>query len=91
MGFFGFLGAGLRKFGEIGSQAIQKVGSLGVHAYRAVNALSGGAIGNAIESLPVVGGIAKQAGQLLSNPEFINKVSDGFRAIGKVGSGLEEG
>lgn len=90
MGFFGFLGNALRKVGDFGATAISKLGSIGVPAYRAVNHITGGALGNAIESIPGVGPVAKIIGQKLGDSSFLNSVGNGFRGLGGLGSRIAD-
>ena len=63
MGWFGKIGqiagAGLRKFGEIGKEALSKFGAV-KSAYNNVNNAFSGAKGTAIESIPIAGPIFKK-------------------------------
>jgi hypothetical protein len=90
MGFLGkianFASSALKKVGQIGGEVIGKVAHMGVPIYRAANAASGGFIGNALNSLPVVGGIVKPLRKVLGNPNTMNKLSNGFGNIGAAGS-----
>lgn len=80
-----FAGDALRKVGHVGSQVVSKVAHLAVPAYRAANSVTGGLLGNAIESIPVVGGVAKTIGKVLGNTNLMNKISGGLQKIGAAG------
>ena len=69
MGFgkiFGFLGNAAKKIGSFATGAFSKIGSFKT-GYDAVNGLTGGLIGNSLESLPVVGGLLKGASGVMNN------------------------
>lgn len=85
-----FAGNALSKIGSFGAGVVGKIGSLGVPIYRAANAASGGLIGNALESIPGVGGILKTVGQKLGDPGFLNSATNAFRGIGAAGAGLSK-
>ena len=64
MGIFGKIGGFFKKIGQFGGHVINKIGEF-KNVYDGVNNATGGMMGKAIESLPVVGGHLKTAGDLL--------------------------
>ena len=86
-----FAGSALQKVGQLGGNVVSKIGSFVKPVYDAANNASGGLIGHAIESIPVVGGIAKAIGGALNNPGLMNGISNGFNRMGAVGSAIKAG
>lgn len=79
MGIFGrigqTLGTGLRKFGELGGAAVNRIGDV-KRAYDAANRATGGVIGHALESLPVVGPVLKAGGNFLKSQSNLAGVAN---------------
>ena len=84
-----WVGNAVKKVGDFGGNVVNKIGSFVKPAYDAANNATGGLIGNAIESIPVVGGIAKAIGGALNNPGFMNGVSNTFGRMSGAGNALQ--
>ena len=67
-----FAGAALSKFGDLASKGLSKFG-LAAAGFKAANAATGGAIGNAITSIPVVGKALGAVGHALDRPGIMDK------------------
>jgi hypothetical protein len=96
MGWFGkignfvgsTLGHGIRKFGEIGGEAIKRFGSI-KHSYNNINNMTNGLIGKSIESIPFVGGILGNVGKFLDNKESIKTLESVLNRSKVYGQDLE--
>lgn len=84
----GATGMVLRKVGDLGGAIVRKVGDAAA-IYRAANRGSGGTIGDLIESLPVVGGLAKTAGQKVFSNTGLARAEQVLRRVGGVGNTLQ--
>ena len=79
MGWFGkiasYVGSGVKKLGEVGREGLKKLGSI-KSSYDNVNNAFGGAIGNALTSIPVAGAVLKGIGDFLKNKESIRTLEN---------------
>jgi hypothetical protein len=79
MGWFGkiasFAGGAVKKLGEVGREGLKKLGAI-KSSYDNVNNAFGGAIANAITSIPVAGPILKGIGDFLKNKESIKTLEN---------------
>ena len=91
MGLFGRIastfGAGVRKFGEFGGAALNKIGQA-KHLYDRVNNAVDGIIGETLEKLPVVGTVFKHVGSCLNNQKGMSAISGGLRTANGIGDSI---
>jgi hypothetical protein len=93
MGLFGRIGsiagAGLRKFGELGTKGLKVFGAI-KSGYNNVNNATGGIIGKALESLPGVGNLLKNVGQFLDKKETFKTLENVLQRSTVYGKDLEK-
>jgi hypothetical protein len=93
MGFFGRLtslaGAGLHKFVQIGNQGLKIFGAI-KSGYNNINNATSGILGRAIESIPGIGNLLKNVGQVLDKKETFKTLESVLNRSTVYGKDLEK-